>query len=339
MRFDINILWIDDSPNWQKEQQELFELYIDEYGLLYHIDYNNNVDTVISRLSNEAAGFKVYDLIFVDYNISNTLLGNQIIDMLRSKDIDADILFYSAQAVNDLKRIIFESNGTFEGIYVANRDDFQNKAVSLYKKNIRNLLSLSNIRGFLADKTSENDYVVTSYILRSFGELSNESQREILDSIQLMVDHEKEMQESKMEIYTKIVGETKIDIKKLMSLPSYILPLKAKYLIFDQILNKQNNNTFCEHNITDYLDQIVKKRNTVAHKKLDVCRQQRFIKHYDNIDQYERNICPEDCNEHTDDRKISLDEWFEIVKLTNIYSQLFDKISSELTSKELATIG
>ena len=58
-----------------------------------------------------------------------------------------------------------------------------------------------------------------------------------------------------------------------------------------------------------------------------------------DINQYERNVCPNDCSEHTNDRKISLEEWLEIVKLTNIYSQLFDKISSELTSKEIATIG
>ena len=339
MRFDINILWIDDSPDWQKQQQELFELYIDEYGLLHHIEYTQNGDSIIDRLTNESVGFKMYDIIFVDYNISSSLLGNRIIDMLRSKDIDADILFYSAQAANDLKKIIFENSGAFEGIYIANRDDFQNKAVSLYKKNIRNLLSLSNIRGFLADKTSENDYVVNSYILRNFNKLSGELQNQIRTSIQEMVNSERDKQILKMADYDKIISKEDMNINKLLGLPSYILTLEAKYTIFDAILRAQSNSTFDEYSITNYLNEIVKKRNTVAHKKLDVCKQQRFIKHYDNINQYARNLCPEDCREHTDDRKISLDEWLEIVKLTNIYSQLFNKISSELTSKELATIG
>lgn len=339
MRYDINILWVDDSPDWQKEQQELFELNIDDYGLLFHIEYNKNTDIIINRLSNEVAGFKVYDLIFVDYNISNTLHGNQLIDMLRSKNIDADILFYSAQAVNDLKKIIFESNGAFEGIYIANRDDFQDKAVSLYKKNIRNLLSLSNIRGFLADKTSENDYVVNSYILRNFGELSIEIQNQIRTSIKEMVNSEKEKQKLKMEDCNKIIGKEEININKLLGLPSYILTLEAKYTIFDAILKAQNNNTFSEHSIIDYLNEIVKKRNTVAHKKLDVCKQHKYIKHYDNINQYEKNVCPEDCSEHTDDRKISIDEWLKIVKLTNEYSKLFDKISLELSNSRLVTIG
>ncbi len=338
MRYDINILWIDDSPNWQKQQQELFELYIDEYGLLYRIEYAANGDSIIDRLSNESVGFKVYDIIFVDYNISSSLLGNRIIDILRKKDIDADILFYSAQSTNDLRKIILDNNGAFEGIYIANRDDFQNKAVSLYKKNIRNLLSLSNIRGFLADKTSENDYVVNSYILRNFDKLSIETQNQIRNSIQEMVNREKDKQNHKMEYYDKIIGKQEININQLLGLPSYILTLEAKYTVFDAILRAQNNSTFNEYSIANYLNEIVKKRNTVAHKKLDVCKQQKFIKHYDNINQYERSACPEDCCEHTDDGKISLEEWLDIVKLTNVYSKLFDKISSELTNSELITM-
>lgn len=339
MRFDINILWIDDSPDWQKEQQELFELNIDGYGLLYHIEYNQNADKVIERLSNEAGGFKVYDMIFVDYNISNTLQGNQIIDRLRNKDIDADVLFYSAQAVNDLKKIIFEGNGAFEGIYIANRDSFQDKAVSLYKKNIRNLLSLSNIRGFLADKTSENDYVVNSYILRNFDKLSSEIQNDIRASIQNMVNTEQEKQTNKMEDYNKIIGKEEININKLLGLPSYILTLEAKYAIFEAVLKAKSNTTFNEHSITAYLNEIVKKRNTVAHQKLDVCKQQKYIKHFDNINQYNRNACPDDCSGHTDERKISLEEWLGIVKLTNIYSRLFDKIALELASDDLITVS
>lgn len=339
MKFDINILWIDDTPVWQKEQQELFELYIDEYGLLYNIEYTENVDSIIERLSNESVGFKVYDMIFVDYNISSSLLGNRIIDMLRSNDIDADILFYSAQEANDLKKIIFDNNSAFEGIYIANRNDFQNKAVSLYKKNIRNLLSLSNIRGFLADKTSENDYVVNSYILRNFNELSDDAKNRIRMSIQTMVKVEKEKQDFKTKDYEIIIEKDEININKLLGLPSYILTLESKYMIFATILKEKSNNTFDEYSITNYFDKIVKMRNMVAHRKLDVCKRQKYIKHYDNINQFERYTCPEDCSEHMDDRKISLEEWLEIVKLTNVYSQLFNNISLELTSKDLVTMG
>ncbi len=335
MRYDVNILWIDDSPNWQKEQQSLFELRIEDYGLLYHIEYSSEGDSIIHTLSNESAGFKLFDLIFVDYNISSSLLGNCIIDMLRNKDIDADILFYSAQPTNDLKKILFESNGSFEGIYIANRDNFQDKAVALYKKNTRNLLSLSNIRGFLADKTSENDYVVNSYILRYFGTLSDEAKNRIRDYIKSSVEDEKVKQDSKRIAYNKIMKNPEMSVKKLLDLPAYIITLETKYKIFEMILNEQGNCLFHDHSISDYLEKIVKKRNTVAHKKLDICKQHQFIKHSDNITQYESNICPNDCSQHTDDRKISLANWLEIVKLTNEYSKLFDQLSSELSNSKL----
>lgn len=339
MRFDINILWIDDSQDWQKQQQELFELTIDDYyGLLHNIEYTPNTDIVIDRLTHEAVGFKLYDLIFVDYNISNTLQGNQIIDMLRKNKVDADILFYSAQDANDLKKIIFEGNGAFEGIYIANRDNFQDKAVSLYEKNIRNLLSLSNIRGFLADKTSENDYVVNSYILRNFDKLSDLDKNEIREKIKNMVESEQEKQAEKRKEYCKIIERQDLNINKVLRLPAYIIPLKAKYMMFKAVLNARSNTTFNEYSIEKYFDEIVNKRNTVAHQKLDVCKQQKYIKHFDNINQYQSNRCPENCSYHTDEHKISIEEWLSIVKLTNVYSKLFDMIAAELTCDDLVTI-
>ncbi|MDE5557310.1 MAG: hypothetical protein K2J32_06400 [Ruminococcus sp.] len=339
MRFDINILWIDDSPGWQKEEQELFELRIDSFNLLTNIEYVANVDSIIERLSNESVGFKVYDMIFVDYNISSAIFGNQVINILRNNEIDADILFYSAKEEKDLKKIIFDSNGAFEGIYIATRDNFQDKAISLYKKNIKHLLSLANIRGFLADKTSENDYIINSYILKKFNELSADAQNRIRMSVQTMISNEKNNYDSNWEEYDKIIEHDKININKLMRLPSYILSLETKYKIFADILSEQNNNTFSKDSISDYLKKIVKKRNMVAHKKLDVCKQQKYIKYFDNINQFKRYACPEDCSEHTDDGKISLEEWKEIVRLTNAYSKLFDKISSELLNQELSKIG
>lgn len=335
MRYDVNILWIDDTPDWQKQQQDLFELNIEQFGLLCYIEYSSDGDSIIDRLSNESTGFKVYDIIFVDYNISSSLLGNRIIDALRNKNIDADILFYSANAQNDIKKVIFEGDGAFEGIYIANRDSFLDKAVSLYKKNIRNLLSLSNIRGFLAEKTSENDYVVNSYILSKFSTLTNEAQERIRVLVQSMADSEIDSQKSKINEYSQIISKHELNIQKLLKLPSSIITLKIKYLIFNQILVERGDHLFDKHSIEEYHDKIVKQRNTVAHKKLEVCKQQRFIKYYDNIMQFERNVCPEDCSEHTDDRKISLKDWLEIVKLTNEYSKLFHILSSELSDIEL----
>lgn len=329
MRFDINILWIDDTARWQKQQQELFELSIENYGLLTNIEYVENVELVIDKLEKESVGFKTYDIIFVDYNISNTLLGNQVIDKLRNENIDADILFYSAFE-NDIKKLIIQNDGTFEGIYIANRDNFEEKSVALYKKNIRHLLSLSNIRGFLADKTSENDYIVNSYILKKYNDLSPTAKINMSELIKEKVTIEKDKQDVKRNEYDKIMSNSELNINNLIKLPSYLLPLKVKYMIFEFMLHELGDSTFNQYTISEYLDKIVYKRNTVAHKKLDVCKKQKYIKHYDNIKQYETNQCPDNCAEHNDKRKISLEEWQEILRLTNEYSKLFNKISEEL---------
>lgn len=333
MRFDINILWVDDSVSWQGEQKELLEMYIEKYGLLTNIEYIENVEEIISRIKNEIIGFKKYDIIFVDYNISSDIFGNQLIDLLRANRIDADILFYSANNANDMRKVLIDSSSFFEGIYIANRDSFQDKALKLYEKNIRNLLSLSNIRGFLADKTSEIDYIMNSYILRRFNDLSNQKQKEALEIITESIDENKERQESSRNKFSNIIKQDKINSKALIDISADVIPLETKYKVFDLMLESLENHTFDDNPILIYIQKVVKYRNMVAHRKLDVCRQQKYILHFNHIKQFEDNQCPDDCSNHNDDRKISIDEWYEIIKITNTYSQLFDDILNELLEK------
>lgn len=337
MRYDINILWIDDTPSWQKEEQELFQLHVEDYGLLVNIVYIENVQDILDSISNEANGFKIYDIIFVDYNISSTILGNQLIDELRNADIDADILFYSANAKNDIKRVIIENGGTFEGIYIANKANFQDKAVMIYKKNIRNLLSISNIRGFLTEKTSENDFTMHSCLMKKYDDLSPNDKSTIISYIKCLIENQLENCSNKIDSTNKLLLKEELNIKKILGLPDYILPIKTKYEILDKILVLLDENMFDENSISDYLSKIIAMRNKVAHKKLDVCRQQQYIKYYDHIDQYLKNQCSNDCLEHSNNGKISIADWMDTLKLTNEYSKIFDQILSSLIQQQEVT--
>ena len=93
--------------------------------------------------------------------------------------MDSDILFYSSDKESEIRRIIEEDIGSFEGVYVANRDNFDDKSYLLINKNARRLTSLSNIRGYLMDQTSENDFTVQSYILYKFDKLTSVQKQEI----------------------------------------------------------------------------------------------------------------------------------------------------------------
>ena len=145
MRSDINILWIEDSPDWQKKAEKLFRLKIEDYGLLTYINYiSEGIPSLFEQIRAEAEGYKVYDIIFVDYNISGKetedeglqkITGDKLIEEFRKYDIDADILFYSQNLKestdinkDEKKQLILNSSVAFGGIYLANRKDFQEHA-------------------------------------------------------------------------------------------------------------------------------------------------------------------------------------------------------------------
>ena len=346
MRSDINILWIEDSPDWQRKAEELFLLKTEDYGLLTNIKYiSEGMLELFKQIKNEADGYKVYDIIFVDYNISGenaendeekNITGDKIIEEFRKYDIDADILFYSQDLTEDAKKeLIFNSPVAFDGIYLANRKDFQEHALKLYKKNIRKLTSMLNIRGLLTDKTSENDYVMNSYLLKKYECLSAEQKKVISEKVNSLLKEKLELVQSKSKKAEKLSESEIHSIKQIYDLPDFLFSITNRYEIFSEILALNNNTTFVEHSITEYQDKIIKMRNNVAHKKIDICKQQKYLKYYDTLKQYLERSCPEDCNSHTDEFKISLEVWQDTLKLANEYSKLFDKILSGLIEEEM----
>lgn len=347
MRSDINILWIEDSPKWQKTAEKLFLLKTAEYGLITDIQYiSEEIPSLFERIKKEAMGYKKFDIIFVDYNISGndsnestSITGDKLIEEFRKYNIDADILFYSENLKesadfqkDEKKKILLNSSVAFEGIYLSNRKDFQENALKLYKKNIRKLTSMLNIRGLLTDKTSENDFVMNSYLLEEFKTLSNEDQKKISERISLLLKEQLQKVQNNIDNAGKLLDKETYKIKQLYDLPDYIFPISNRYQLFSELLALKGEKTFDDLTIETYQEKIIKIRNAVAHKKIDICKQQKYLKYYDNLKQYHNRECPEDCDAHTNENKISLENWQNTLKLANDYSRLFDGVLSELES-------
>lgn len=349
MRSDINILWIEDSPEWQKQAEQLFNFRINDYGLLTNINYvSEDIVSLFAQIKNEAAGYKIYDIIFIDYNISGedekdddisqNITGDKIIEEFRKYDIDADILFYSENLSEDRRQeIILSSSAAFDGIYLASRKDFQDKALKLYRKNIRKLTSMLNIRGLLTDKTSENDYVIKSYLLEKYDKLSDENKKIVSEKIKLILGNNLNTINTKSEEVKKLC-DGNVSIKKVIKFMDVFFSILDKYHIFEFILGLNNNMTFAEHSIDDYAEKIIKMRNKVAHKKIDICKRQNYLKYYDILEQYRERTCPDNCSSdecptEVSNNNISLDDWKETLKLANEYSKLFDKILKELETE------
>ena len=335
MNYDLNILWIEDTTSWLESAKEWLLLEVEEQdGLLINIDpvsSRKDIDSLSISIERESTGFKLYDIIFVDFNISSEINGVDLIEKFRHSNIDADILFYSDKLKSDEQKEMMKEY-EFSGIYLSTKESFHENAIKLYNKNVRRLTSMLNIRGLLTDKTSENDYVMKSYLLQGYDKLADNEKKTVSQQINNMLESSIESVAKQVECAKEQLSLEKHNMNHLQNLPDFIFPIKNKYEIFFKLLEISNSKILDNFSFEDYTNKIIKIRNTVAHKKIGICKQQRYLKYYDTLKQFKARACPDNCINHTDDNKISLHKWVETLKLANEYAKKFEIILKELES-------
>ena len=331
MRYDLNILWVEDTSTYYEEAKEILEGYAEESGISVKFYYIQDVNDFYNKMSNNEDGFKLFDIYFIDYSLSWGIVGSELITMLRTKKINADILFYSSDKEKAIRETIEKDVGSFEGVYVANKNNFDDKSYMLISKNAKRLTSLSNIRGYLMDQTSENDFTVKSYIMEKFESLTPEQKDEITAILIDYMENKKDKFSTQIDDALKKLKKEGIkNINKVLGSSSELFPIELKYEIFAKMIEFDNTSTFSEITIEQYLSEIVKARNTLAHKKLDVCKMQKNILYYDTMKQLKARKCPDNCEQHNDSYKISIDEWKELRKKIHIFGTEIDEVQKKL---------
>lgn len=311
--------------------KENLEMQAEDNGFSLMFDYIEDAKDFFEKMKNDAQGFKLYDIFFVDYSLSNGVIGSSLIKNLRKESVDSDILFYSSENESDIREEIIENLGSYEGVYVANKTNFDEKSNYLINKNVRRLTSLSNIRGFLMDQTSENDYTIKSYILRNFSKLSKDQKEEISKMLLNFMNNKLETFENKATNEIETLKKSGIiKIKDTMDMMDELFPIKLKYQIFEKMVAFLDEPGFKEVTVQQYIDEIIGARNKLAHKKLDVCKTQKYIKYYDTITQFEDRKCPDDCMNHSNKYKYSLEEWNDLRKKVQKFGKSIDIIQEKL---------
>lgn len=173
MGLKYNILWVDD----RKEEYE--ELGIDndirEYvkSIFFDpcLDFCESVDDAINKISE-----KKFDVIFSDYNIDEKN-GEDFIKNIRSKSVNTEILFYSAQKGLDLpksglNRITFlklNSDTSYEQL--------KTSMISIIDLTVEKLNDLSNLRGLVMSEVSELDEKMENIVAKYYIEFESEEKR------------------------------------------------------------------------------------------------------------------------------------------------------------------
>lgn len=156
MRLDYNILWIDNDLPGYIERGEVtdIETFLIESGFEPHIEKvfdEADLDLFIDKYE--------YDLIISDFNLENTT-GGKVIERIRNeKQLDTEILFYTAQTENskefndEVRNLAFIERLTFQ----LGRDNLMDKIERVISLTLKKLLELNATRGLITAATSELD--------------------------------------------------------------------------------------------------------------------------------------------------------------------------------------
>lgn len=157
MKLEYNILWIDND----------LQDYIDNGSIkdveeiLTEKGFEPNIELVFDEANlDEFIDKHDYDLIISDYNLENTT-GDVIIERIRvEKQLDTEILFYTAQTENSFKnkeevrnRLAFIERLTFQ----IGRDRLLDKIEKVINLTLKKLLELNATRGLITAATSHLD--------------------------------------------------------------------------------------------------------------------------------------------------------------------------------------
>lgn len=165
MRLDYNILWIDNDLPGYIERGEVADIeeFLIECGFEPHIEKvfdEADLDQYIDKFE--------YDLIISDFNLENTTGGTVIKRIRDEKQLDTEILFYTAQIDNskefndEVRNLAFVERLTFQ----LGRDRLMDKIERVISLTLKKLLELNATRGLITAATSELDVEIEEIVMQ-----------------------------------------------------------------------------------------------------------------------------------------------------------------------------
>jgi CheY-like chemotaxis protein len=256
MKLEYKILWIDNDLQSYIDNDSVkdIEEFLLEKGfepIIEKVFDEVNLDQFITKHE--------YDLIISDYNLNNTT-GDAVIKSIREdKQLDTEILFYTAQSsyMNNeqvMKNLAFKERLTFQ----VGRDTLLQKIEKVIELTLKKLLELNATRGLITAATSELDVEIEEIVM------------------QLIVKHNKSADDLKQIVTDKVHIPLQNRLNNFWNsytnFQSYFPKIDAvkKWEIFRDLLKLLNSNqdikTFLDGNKT-YQTQVIDIRNKFAHSK------------------------------------------------------------------------
>lgn len=160
MSLKYNILWLDDRIDDYKKLEIDIDLknYIENLFLEPNIYMYETIEEAERHLK-----AKKYDVIFSDYNINENKDGRDFIIELRKQNVNAEVLFYSAQqtppetGVDRISFLRLQSTTSYE--------DLKRKMFSVIDLTVEKINNLVNLRGLVMSEVSELDVMMKEIVV------------------------------------------------------------------------------------------------------------------------------------------------------------------------------
>lgn len=261
MDIKFNILLIEDDPDFSKETKENLE---------EKMNYLNLLPNIISKSSYPKDKIKdigaKFDLLIVDYNLSNDEVGTELISKVRNLSMLPDIIFYSSQSsIEDIITREERENRVSlitllqKGIYFSNSENLENIAIDVIKKITNREEKINGFKGMVLSYVSEYEDMVNRIIGELLEKTTDLSSIEKYISAEILGSMSKKANQHK-EIFDNEISPRKA-IEILDSSNRHIDHSK-RFRVMNRILEKNGFETI-DFNV--YKEEILDLRNSLSH--------------------------------------------------------------------------
>jgi len=191
MNLDYSILWYDDNKEYfESRDMEPIESEIASWGFQPKIFPVHNAVELQQR-----APFDQYDMLVVDFDLGENEHGenehgDQFIKSVRDQNVFSEIIFYSMKEIDELWQAV--SAKRLEGIFVANKNNIEQKLIRVARQSVRKVLDLENMRGIVMSEVGDLDALLASIFERAMHGVTQEQQKIVFDRF-----HEKASEQHK----------------------------------------------------------------------------------------------------------------------------------------------
>ena len=242
MNLEYKILWIEDESEWVQSEIEFLEDYLEIYGFTLNC---KNIEKY------EKCNFSEFDIVAVDFNLATQEKGQDVIKKIRDQEFYTDILFYSREGENKMRRLAKD----LDGVYCASKDSYRDKLKGLIYTTIRKTQELNNLRGLVMAETSELDEMIKS-ILKLLTEKDKVEERKI-------TERQIKLSEKCKEIHKEIEQYSlPSDFIKLLYSGHFTAGFSHRTLCSFSCCDKNN---LQKGDLFPYLEDIIQTRNDLAH--------------------------------------------------------------------------